>query len=94
MSESLQRIGKYDVIRKLGEGATSEVYLCADPFNDRQVAVKVVFEDRLVQSDGGKLARKLKVRRLDTSHAPIAPGIKNARLVMTFQKSGTPKNVR
>jgi serine/threonine protein kinase len=55
----MNHIGKYPVIQKLGDGATAEVWLCEDPFNDRQVAVKVVFEDRLQQSDGGKLARKL-----------------------------------
>ena len=40
--EEPERIGKYQVIRKLGEGATSAVYLCEDPFNKRQVAVKRV----------------------------------------------------
>ncbi|MEO8297615.1 MAG: serine/threonine-protein kinase [Burkholderiales bacterium] len=37
-----ERIGKYRVIRRLGEGATSEVFLCMDEFNDREVAVKRV----------------------------------------------------
>jgi eukaryotic-like serine/threonine-protein kinase len=34
------RLGKYRVIRKLGEGATSDVFLARDDFNDRDVAVK------------------------------------------------------
>ena len=55
----LETIGKYEVKAKLGEGATSEVYLCHDPFNDRDVAVKVVFEDRLIDLDGAKLVHKL-----------------------------------
>ena len=29
----MEKIGKYPVLRKLGEGATSAVYLCNDPFN-------------------------------------------------------------
>ncbi len=33
-------IGKYRVLRKLGEGATSEVFLGHDDFNDRPVAIK------------------------------------------------------
>jgi serine/threonine protein kinase len=37
-----QQIGKYRVLRKLGEGATSEVFLCHDDFHDRDVAVKKV----------------------------------------------------
>ena len=35
-------IGKYRVLRKLGEGATSEVFLCHDDFLDRDVAIKRV----------------------------------------------------
>jgi serine/threonine protein kinase len=35
-------IGKYKVLRKLGEGATSEVFLCHDAFGDREVAIKRV----------------------------------------------------
>jgi eukaryotic-like serine/threonine-protein kinase len=37
-----QQIGKYRVIAKLGEGATSEVFRCRDEFAGRDVAVKLV----------------------------------------------------
>jgi serine/threonine protein kinase len=36
------QVGKYRVLRKLGEGATSEVFLCHDDFNNRDVAIKRV----------------------------------------------------
>jgi tRNA A-37 threonylcarbamoyl transferase component Bud32 len=36
------RIGKYVVQAKIGEGATSEVFLAHDPFNNRKVAIKRV----------------------------------------------------
>jgi serine/threonine protein kinase len=36
------QVGKYRVVRRLGEGATSEVFLCVDAFNERAVAVKRV----------------------------------------------------
>jgi len=56
----MDQIDKYTVIRLLGEGATSEVYLCHDPFNDREVAVKIVRGDRLRGGDDdGRVARKL-----------------------------------
>jgi eukaryotic-like serine/threonine-protein kinase len=55
----LTHIGKYPVVRKLGEGATSEVYLCGDPFNIREVAVKVAFPETFQDPDRGKLYRKL-----------------------------------
>ena len=35
-------IGKYKVIRRLGEGATADVFLCHDAFQDRHVAIKRV----------------------------------------------------
>ena len=55
----LERIGKYPVLRKLGEGATSEVYQCRDPFNDRDVAVKVAFPESFQDPERGRLYRKL-----------------------------------
>jgi serine/threonine protein kinase len=55
----MERIGKYQVIKKLGEGATSEVYLCFDPFANRRVAIKVVFPDALTDEENRKLFRKL-----------------------------------
>ena len=36
------QIGKYRVRKRLGEGATAEVFLCHDPFLDREVAIKRV----------------------------------------------------
>jgi serine/threonine protein kinase len=56
---SFTQIGKYPVVRKLGEGATSEVYLCNDPFNLRDVAIKVAFPESLADPARGKMYRKL-----------------------------------
>ena len=55
----LTQIGKYPVLRKLGEGATSEVYQCHDPFNDRDVAVKVAFPESFQDPERGRLYKKL-----------------------------------
>jgi tRNA A-37 threonylcarbamoyl transferase component Bud32 len=55
----MNRIGKYPVLRKLGEGATSEVYLCNDPFNARDVAVKVAFTETFQDPERGRLYKKL-----------------------------------
>ena len=49
------RIGKYRVIRRLGEGATSEVFLCQDDFNSREVAVKRVRASVLQDADDGRV---------------------------------------
>jgi serine/threonine protein kinase len=37
-----KKIGKYRVLNKIGDGATSEVFLCRDDFQDRTVAIKRV----------------------------------------------------
>jgi serine/threonine protein kinase len=51
-------IGKYRVIRQLGEGASSEVFLCRDDFHDRDVAVKQVRASALGDAvDGPVYAR-------------------------------------
>ena len=54
-----EQIGKYPVERYLGSGATSEVYLCSDPFAKRNVAVKVVSTELFNDPERGKLYRKL-----------------------------------
>jgi serine/threonine protein kinase len=61
MTEPLryEQIGKYPVERYLGAGATSEVYLCHDPFAKRNVAVKVVSTELFNDPERGKLYRKL-----------------------------------
>lgn len=54
-----KQIGKYQVVRVLGEGSSSTVYLCYDPFSDRQVAVKLVKTALLHDQEQGELYRKL-----------------------------------
>ena len=55
----MEKIGKYEIIRTLGEGATSVVYLAHDPFAERDVAIKVVANSVFAEGEHGKLARKL-----------------------------------
>jgi tRNA A-37 threonylcarbamoyl transferase component Bud32 len=55
----LDQVANYPVIRKLGEGATSEVFLCNDPFRGREVAVKRIFPEALRDPVRGRLFRKL-----------------------------------
>jgi eukaryotic-like serine/threonine-protein kinase len=55
----LDHVANYPVVRKLGEGATSEVFLCNDPFRGREVAVKRIFPEALRDPARGRLFRKL-----------------------------------
>ena len=55
----MKKIGKYELIKELGRGATSVVYLAKDPFANREVAIKVVQSDMLGNKEYGKRFRKL-----------------------------------
>jgi eukaryotic-like serine/threonine-protein kinase len=83
----MERIGKYEIKRKLGEGATSEVYLCHDPFGNRDVAVKVVFEDRLKgHADSAKLSKKLFV-----AEASLAGKLKHPHICQIYDAVVAPE---
>jgi serine/threonine protein kinase len=55
----MDKVGKYKIIRQLGTGASSEVYLGVDPFLDRQVAIKLVRPEILKDEKLGKIYRRL-----------------------------------
>ncbi|MBM3359403.1 MAG: cyclic nucleotide-binding domain-containing protein [Betaproteobacteria bacterium] len=55
----MQKVGKYEIIREIGKGATSAVYQALDPFQNRLVAIKLVFPEVLVDKDHGRRYRKL-----------------------------------
>ncbi|MEW6165176.1 MAG: serine/threonine-protein kinase [Pseudomonadota bacterium] len=67
--------GKYEVICKLGEGATSTVYLAYDPFAEREVAVKLIFQDVLKDRDRGKLFRHLLINEASLAGKLVHPHI-------------------
>ncbi len=54
-----QKIGKYEIVREIGKGATSIVYEALDPFVNRRVAMKVVYPEALGDKEHGKRYRKL-----------------------------------
>ena len=55
----MDKIGKYKVVRVLGSGATSTVYLAIDPFSKQQVAIKLFDLGMLRDPDRAKIYRKL-----------------------------------
>ena len=54
-----KKLGKYELVSKLAEGATSTVYLGRDPFAQRDVAIKVASPEILRDPEKGKLYTKL-----------------------------------
>jgi serine/threonine protein kinase len=69
------RIGKYEIKRLLGEGATGSVYLAADPFGQRDVALKVM---KTLPSDAKDARRQL---RFFQNEAALAGKLRHPHIV-------------
>jgi serine/threonine protein kinase len=54
-----KKLGKYELLQKLGEGSTSTVYLGRDPFAQRDVAIKVATPEILNHPEKGRIYSKL-----------------------------------
>ena len=78
-----QTIGKYRILRELGKGATSAVYLAEDPFNNRRVAVKRIHSHLL--SDAAQAKRLRKNLR---NEALLAGRLKHPHIVRLFDADG------
>ena len=74
-----ERIGKYEIRKKLGEGATSIVYLGHDPFAEREVAVKAIFPEVLRDKERGRLYRHLLM-----TEASLAGKLMHPHIVQIF----------
>ena len=76
----MDTIGKYKIIRELGHGATSTVYLATDPDSNQQVAVKLFNLDVLVDNDRAKAFRKLLL-----SEASLAGKLSHPHIVKIYE---------
>ena len=95
----MEKIGKYEIIRELGRGATSAVYLAIDAFGNRQVAIKLVRADALGDKDHGKRFHKLFLTEASLAGKLSHPHIvsifdavadeQGSYLVMEFVEGGT-----
>jgi serine/threonine protein kinase len=95
----MEKIGKYEVIRKLGEGATSSVYLARDPFANRDVAIKKVASGMFKDTGGGNVLRRLFLNEASLAGKLVHPHIveiydavaddDQAYLVMEYVPGGT-----
>jgi len=73
-------LGQYRLLRRLGQGATSEVYLGYDPFEQREVAVKLFKQVFLDDPRHGRQNRK-QLR----NEAALAGKLNHPHIVRTFQ---------
>ena len=56
--ELQEQLGKYPLIREIGSGATSSVYLARDPLTEREVAIKVFLFERDADPQSERMKHK------------------------------------
>ncbi len=95
-------IDKYEIVRLLGRGATSSVYLAYDAFTERQVAIKHFSADFIADPEHGQTFRKMIATeaslagRLNHPHIvgiyDAARGEDNCYIVMEYVEGETLEN--
>jgi serine/threonine protein kinase len=95
----MDKIGKYHLLRKLGEGATSDVYLSFDPKSERDLAIKIAKQKALTDPTYGYFYRKVFETEASLAHKLDYPYIvaihdsvyneNEAYIVMDFVQGGT-----
>lgn len=73
-----EMIGKYEVIRTLGKGATATVYLCRDPAAKREVALKLI----QLGSDNEAMSRRL--MKLFQAESSIGRRLEHPNIVRVY----------
>src|SRR6266704_3713130 len=95
----MDRIGKYEIRRKLGAGATSTVYLGYDSFSQREVAIKLIDPEVLKDAHRGRLFRHLVLNEASLAGKLVHPHIvqiydaviddERSYIVMEYAPGGT-----
>ena len=79
------QIGKYRVLRRLGEGATSEVFLCHDDFHNRDVAIKRVRAPQSTESISERYSE-----RFFAAEAALVGRLQHPNVVQIFDAVADP----
>ncbi|MDR2838637.1 MAG: protein kinase [Azonexus sp.] len=73
------RFGKYELLRLIGSGSSSSVFLAHDPFAGREVAIKIASPDVLGDPDKGRL-----YSRLFLNEASLAGKLNHPHIVQIY----------
>ncbi len=74
----MEKIGKYEIIRTLGKGATAVVYLARDPDSGQEVAVK------LIRFGGENAAMSRRLRKLYQTESSIGRRLEHPNIVRIY----------
>ncbi|MEM9137646.1 MAG: serine/threonine-protein kinase [Cyanobacteria bacterium P01_F01_bin.42] len=78
-AQNPEYIGKYEVLRVLGQGSTSTVYLADDPFAHRKVALKL-FDPQLLAHEGFKR----KVQKIFHNEAALVGQLRHPHILEIY----------
>jgi serine/threonine protein kinase len=76
---TLHSVGKYQLKRELGRGATGKVYLADDPFARREVAIKIAFPEALKGDEDASLYKSMFL-----NEAALAGKLNHPHIVQIF----------
>ena len=74
-TDAPKSIDKYEIVRELGSGATSTVYLAYDAFTEREVALKLIKSSTLSDPELGPTFRKLLANEASLAGRIVHPHI-------------------
>ena len=78
-TREIQVLGKYDVIREIGRGSMGTVYLGHDPFNGRDVALKIAHPE-----DNAKDSGRGRYRKLFFNEAKVSGRLKHPNILEVY----------
>jgi len=82
MSDTPKKIGRYEITRQIGKGASSRVFLGYDPFADLNVAIKLIDFGESANAQDDKVIRKLLL-----TEASLAGKLKHPHIVTIYDAS-------
>ena len=78
------RIGRFDIIRPLGRGATATVYLAYDPHLEREVALKVIKFGGDLAAGEARVKQHRRLRKLFQTEGAVAARLDHPNIVKVY----------
>ena len=78
------RIGRFQIIRPLGRGATATVYLAHDPRHERQIALKVIKFGGDLEEGDARVKQHRRLRKLFQTEGAVAARLDHPNIVKVY----------
>jgi serine/threonine protein kinase len=78
------KIGRFQIIRQIGRGATATVYLANDPRHDREVALKVIKFGGDLEAGEARVKQHRRLRKLFQTEGAVAGRLDHPNIVKVY----------